>query len=315
MPTLKNLLVILVVSFHIPSVMAAAEFEESIPIEVAAALFDMADMGRFAAYSDIMDEFPPFLLPTGFSVMGSAVNGPYLKVALKTQLSAEEATEAIVSSFANNGWGTIPSPFGVRRQTGFVAADVVTPIRTQMCHDELRLLTITYSERDTSNLVVLNKAYGLSGRPRTCAQVIAEIESLSSMRTNRGGINQYLPKLEVPDSLGANVQPGFIGGTSSSSSRGMEVDAYLELDWTIDEVYAHFAEQITDQEWELDTESVGNISATGTWVLNPEPDVNLVGTFTVMDSGDSNYQMKFRMVSTDGNSGGGGGISSIVVPR
>ena len=68
-------------------------------------------------------------------------------------------------------------------------------------------------------------------------------------------------------------------------------------DQEIGEVYRYFADQIEDQGWELDSEVVGSRSANGTWTNSPESNLSLLGTLSVLDSGDSNFELQFRLTA------------------
>ena len=84
----------------------------------------------------------------------------------------------------------------------------------------------------------------------------------------------------------------------------------LEIDWSMEEVYRHFAEQITEQDWALDTESIGSVSASGTWTQSPEDNMNLVGTLKVVGLGADSFQLKLTVEGL-GRLGGSSGMRVI----
>ena len=71
----------------------------------------------------------------------------------------------------------------------------------------------------------------------------------------------------------------------------------------MEEIYRHFANQMVEQEWALDTESIGSVSGSGIWTQSPEDNMNLVGTFNVVSSGDNWFQLKLTIEGLGGGSG------------
>ena len=300
---LKILCIVFSFSFQALPSFSATEFEGFIPLEVAEVLFDLANNGQFAVYSDIMDDFPPFQVPDGFSIVGSVYHSGRLRVGLETQASADDAIEAISSAFTSAGWQSMPSPLLLTPQTGFISSTVLVSRTIQICHDELGHVSIRFSERDSGNFVVLDEYSGLSRNQGTCAYQLARQTRMSTIMSTGVGIRQYMPRMEVPVAPGRRPALGWVGGGSSTSDTQAETETNLEIDWSLAEVYKHFADQIIGQEWELDTETIGNVSANGNWTRSPTQGMNLIGTLTVLEFSDSNFQLKFRIVSS-GRSGG-----------
>lgn len=174
----------------------------------------------------------------------------------------------------------------------------------QLCHNEFGTMTLSYSERQTGNFVSLSSYNNANVNQGTCEQqATRQAMAFNSMRSHYG-VRQYMPRLELPSSPDGTLQAlHALAGGMSGSNNEIETNSRLKIDWTITEVFDHFADQITDQGWDLDTENIGNVSATGTWIRSPEPNMDLIGILTVLESGDSNYQLKFKLIS-GGRSGG-----------
>ena len=66
------------------------------------------------------------------------------------------------------------------------------------------------------------------------------------------------------------------------------------------EVYRHFASQLSEKGWSLYSESIGNVSGKGIWTQSPEPNLDLIAHFIVVDSGDNEYELTIRIESADG---------------
>lgn len=296
---------VLLLTLQETPVMAANEFEDSIPLDVAEALFDYGDTGRFRVYSDIMDEFPAFQIPDGFTVLGSAFFMRSMRVALFTELGVEEAVQVIEESFTSDGWVTIPGFNPLPNRTGFVSANQVEFSRRSICHDEFGQLSVTTKSSGARNQVILSMSAGLRRSWTTCAQLIAQQEQQLSMMQGRGrlGFQQYMPQLLMPDEANTGQRPAFMLGGISSSNNSAETDMELEIDWSMEEVYRYFADQMAEQEWALDTESIGSVSASGTWTQSPEANTNIMSTFNVVSLGENRFQLKLNVEGLGGRAG------------
>ena len=284
--------------------MAATEFEDSIPLDVAEALFDYGNTGRFAVYSDIMDEFPTITIPDDFTVLGSAFFINSMRVALSTELEIESAVQAIQTSLIDDGWETMPTFNPRPNQTGFVSAAQIDVRNRTVCHDEFGQLSITSRSVDAGNQIILSASGSLTRDRFSCAQLRAQMEQQMTMMQSRGGMGfqHYLPRLVVPESATTGRSPAVMLGGMSSSSNGAESDMELEIDWDMEEVYKHFAEQMAGQDWTLDTESIGSVSASGTWTQSPEDNMSLVGTINVVNAGEDRFQLKLSVEALGGGS-------------
>ena len=93
--------------------------------------------------------------------------------------------------------------------------------------------------------------------------------------------------------------PPIIPGRFSADS-----EATVEIDWNLEEVYRHFASQLSEQGWSLDSESIGTVSGQGIWTQSPEPNLDLIAHFNVVDSGDNEYELTIRIESPGGRGSG-----------
>jgi hypothetical protein len=283
------------------SVLADTEFEEFIPIEVAKMLFEIGPGAEVKIYSDIMDDFPEFNLPDGFSVMGSINELNMLRVVLETKLSGKDATDVIVETFMGNTWEILPSRFNNRIQSGFIMSDPINDTTIQLCHDQFGRLMLNYSERDVGNFIILSN-YSLGDNYVTCQQYSTQLSFSLNRRSSQLAFSKYMPRMVIP--AGSITPPHLAAGLGSGysgSNRGIETNFSLEIEMTVAELFDHFAEQIVSQGWELDSENKGSVSANGTWTQNPEPNMNLIGILTVLNTGDDNYQLKFKLIPGGGS--------------
>ena len=295
--------VVLLISLQESSVMAASEFEDSIPLDVAEALFDFGVGGRFAVYSDIMDGFPIFQLPDEFTVLGSTYYNNSMRVGLSTEFVEERAVQAIEDSFGSDGWVTMPNYNPMRNRTGFVSANQVEPQYRSICHDQFGQMSISSRPRGPLSLIVLSLSASLNRNWTSCAQLRAQQEQQMAMMSGRVGFQQYMPRLVVPEEANSERSPGFALASSSSSNNSAESEISLEINLDMEAVYTHFAEQMIGQEWNLDTESIGSVSASGTWTQSPEENMNLVGTLNVVNLEENRFQLKLSVEAPGGNLG------------
>ncbi len=292
-----------------PLALADTEFGDAVPVEFVRALLGVTPYGDPRIYSDILDDFPEFTIPDGFEVLGSADQGYSLTVVLATDLDEAGARAAIASSFADLGYTEFNPPGSFDPGTGFIAPSQPLPVpRDRYCHDQEGFITISFSSGDNQNtLSVRNSAHG---NPQTCAQQLQEQTFAMSRSSFRGGgLREHLPRMELPQIQRRGLNP-FSGMGSSSNGSGVETRASINIDWEIEEVYEHFKSQIEEQGWELDAENVGSSSATGTWTRSPDPDMDLIGTLSVIMSNEEQFDLTFNLVQRGGSRQGfiGGSI-------
>jgi len=275
---------------------ADTEFEDSIPIEVAEVLFDASLNGQFEIYSDIADAFPPFELPDNFTVIGSTVQNGNLRAVVSSAMASDAAIQQLIAAFEVEDWQQLPAFNPPAQDTGFVAPGPIT-VRTanSLCHDDLGRLSISAAERGAINYFAIFMYNAFGGSQGSCASQIARQQQSMAQMQFSDGVRQYMPRMEVPEAENIRPRGAFIGGGSSSSNNSAETETNLRSDLDIEELYKHFAEQILEQGWEIDSEVVGDRSANGTWTRAPEPNLELVGTLSVLETSDSNYELRFRL--------------------
>ncbi|MBL4573432.1 MAG: hypothetical protein JKY86_10220 [Gammaproteobacteria bacterium] len=279
------------------SALADTEFEDSIPVETVEALFNAYYEDRFAIYSDIAEEFPDFPIPTGFSVVGSVYQMTTLRVVFKTDTDEDAALQSMIEVFEVQDWVQLPTFSRQRQEVGFISPPLINMGRAQnMCHDDLGYLTLRYSSGEGTNYLSTSISVIRSNRQGTCEQQIAMQQASYGQYSQPFGIGQYLPRLEIPESQN-RPRAAFLSGGTSSSGNSVETDGSITTDQDIEEVYRFFADQIEAQGWELDSEVVGSLSANGTWTKSPESNLNLIGRLSVLNSGESDYELQFRLLA------------------
>jgi len=126
-----------------------------------------------------------------------------------------------------------------------------------------------------------------------CAQM-----QLQYMGRSQGGpmmmnLNQYMPRMELPSAAtipGMGMRPAMISG----STTGVESRIDLNIDWELDMLFRHFTDQISQQDWQNDNETVGSISANANWIREAD-DLTLLGSLRVVNTAESQYQLQFSI--------------------
>ena len=302
LPVLISLLILSATS-HPAS--ADTEFVDSVPLEVVKQFVGNPFRGEGTLYSDILDAFPPFTVPADFKVLASADQGYLQRVILSSTLDEEAASAALTAAFVAEGWMQVPNYGMPTQQTGFVSAEQPALQFQQLCHDDHGTVTVTVNAGTGTRYININRNIGPPGMALMqpgCAEMVGQATQNSTAMGFRGGniVAPYAPKLLMPQS---NTTPtpsmGFFGGGGGGSQNDWESRGTLALDWSINEIYAHFAEQIAEQGWATDSEATGAMVATGNWTKYID-DMDLVGTLSILKLADNVWELHFRLVRQGG---------------
>ncbi len=281
-----------------PIVSADTDYQSPMPPDIVEALFDSYGDSNFAVYSDIPNGFPAFAVPQGFSVVGSVSQMSTLRVVFETESSEDDAIAAASEAFFAENWIPFPLYRPQQQQTGFISPQELNLSRAEvLCHDELGHLTLRYTERDSGNYLSAGVSLYRSRQVGGCEQQLAMQQDAVGQLPRTRGLRQYLPRMEIPEAQSLPRPVAFISGGSSSTGNSVETDGYMKSDEEIDAIYEFFAEQIVEQGWVLDSESVGSRSANGTWTKAEEANLNLIGTLSILDVGDDEFELQFKLTA------------------
>lgn len=267
-------------------------------------------------------DFPPFNMPDTIRVLGSLDNNFSQLVVFRTAVPPEEAGMEIAAGFEAAGWTRLVSINYEQPTNGFVYANQAPlPVgpNEQFCHDRFGTMTITPAAgTDLVNVRMANQALMQPGF--SCQEQNAQRQRQLDM--GRGGFpfgnlqnSRYVPRLELPvdDDAADTPQPPFrrFGGFSGSDN-DLETQASVAVDMTAAEVNAHFAGQMEEQGWVLDSDWSGQITAGGNWSLRPEPDLSLIGILSVIERAEGVFDLKFRMVRLGTSTTAGAAVRGII---
>lgn len=302
---------------------AATEFDDSVPLDLVKIFLGNPGFGEPNLYVDILDGFPPFAVPAGFEVLGSADLVFSQRVVLRTALDEAEARAALQAAFVTAGWQEMDvSGFVMQQQTGFISP--VPPNfprqQFQLCHNQYGNLQVGIGTGSAGRLVNLTRGVQPQGNfnQPTCEEQMQMMQGTFQGRIGRQqGVAQYVPRLELP-SQAANAVPrayGFFGGGGGGSGNDYETRGSLQSDRSINEIHAHFADQIAAQDWVQDTQAVGEVLAIGSWTRTVEGDQELIGVLSVIETGADFYDLRFRVLARSDEGMPNLGIRGQVIQR
>lgn len=295
---IRYILVSIFVVISLPVSFAATEFEDSVPLELVKALLGTTPYGEARIFSDLSADFPSIAIPDDLVLMGSIDRGYGVAAVFSTELNASQTESTLEDAFMQAGYVQFELPGMDNPQRGFVSPLATMPLRNKRyCHDASGFLTINYSPGDRHGVVTLSSNFPSDSR--SCADQLAEQQQAMSRRGGRqNGLSLYLPRMELPATDPRMVTPFRGLGGWSGSTNSIETDASLSIDWDIADVFTHFVEQIEAQDWAIDSRNTGTSSAIGIWTRSPEPGTDLIGTLTILKTGDESFELKFQLNST-----------------
>lgn len=306
---LRNIIVPVLVASYCSTALADTEIGDSVPLELVKAFLGATPFGEPTIFSDLSSAFPEIEVPDEFEIMGSIERGYSISAVYSTALSSSQTQSTLNEAFVKAEYMEFDLPRMRRGENGFVSSSVNIPQRyNRYCHDSLGFLSLNYSEKEQGGTVTISASP--TNDNRSCADQLAEQQlAMSRMGGPQGGIHQYLPRMELPETEPRRLTPfSGLGGWSSSTNREIESKANLRIDWEIEDVYSHFSEQISDQGWVVDAENIGTASAIGSWTRSPEPGTDLIGTLTIYKSSEESFELKFQLLLTGARNGIGFGI-------
>ena len=270
------------------SAFAASEYQESIPIELVRALLGGGNT-EATIYSEIPDGFPEFTLPDGARVLGALERGPSLQLVLATEQSAARQRQLLIRDFEEQGYTTITREVPMQPQRrGFVAPfSVPDGMPVQLCHEQHGMLIISINGRGNDQ--------GLTLQASTAPNQVPCDAMMGAGGAQRGfaaiNLQQHMPMLAVPGqaTISNERRMAFV-----SSNAGTQSDMRITLDWPVEQLQQHMAEQLLEQDWVQDSAAVGDISAISGWSLEAE-DEQMFGTLQILKTPAAGYELRFSL--------------------
>jgi hypothetical protein len=128
----------------------------------------------------------------------------------------------------------------------------------------------------------------------SCSQMLAQFSGRAQPGPVFMNINQYMPRMELPAAATLTSAPGRGQSFTSGSPNGMESSVVMTIGWDLETVFRHFTDQIAEQGWQSDHQSVGNISAAASWTHEVDQ-LTLFGMLRVIETADSQFRLQFSI--------------------
>lgn len=275
---------------------ADTEFQGSIPLEFAEGLLNGPYIGKPTFYSDVIDSFPEFDFPEQFDLLGSADLVYTTRVILRSTLTTEEARKTLSDQLLATDFTVIAAPSGIPQSVGFILSEEIAyPL--EFCHDDLGSVSASFRRADFYTIIMLDHSVAGPSSKLICSHYIEErLLQVAEMISRRNqGLRSYFPRMISPQQPTKRKAFEMTGSRSSGSEDYYETTTMIATEWSIPEIYKHFADQINTQGWELISENSAGSKKVGEWASSPDIDLSLSGTFTVQEMSESKYNLLFRL--------------------
>jgi len=273
-------------------------FEDNIPLELATVLVSQGQVDSVGFYRGVPPDFPDIALPRGVSVLGSMTQRNGHRVVLRAPPDAGQQREALVRAMEASGYRMLTRPPQTDPdQRGFVAPAVIPPgMPVQLCHDDRGNMTVrVVSGGVEPMLVLMGSPLPVQQARMSCDQQEARMDRMGGPGRASRGAQQYMPRLELPPDATSRAAAAFspfrgISGSLDNARTSTDVS----IEWEPGRLHEHFAGQLREQGWAVDSEASGTRSAISGWV-GEEEGQSLLGSLQILASGEDQYQVTFQL--------------------
>lgn len=229
---------------------------------------------------DALSSYEP---PAGFELIGSMNQGvgDASTTAFKTDLEIQAAFDALVASFAQDGW--IPEEDGSANTFSLPGR----PLSGTVCRDGDRR---AISVRDVDGTRYAGISLYSQGQLRACGD-----DGRPDPMRNIFALQQELPQFSFPDTAQAVNSAG--GAGISGSSGGVGTATRITSPDSAASLADHLGNQMTAQGWYRDASWTGNLSSGSTWTRQLDDGTPVWATLEVVDLTNRTYDVQIRMQS------------------
>lgn len=287
------------ITFFVAMQASAAELEDSIPVDLAKALFELPDTGQMRFYSDIPEGFPPFTVPAEFIILGGMTMPNYSRVGIKGSVSMSEGMSILSSSFEDDGYLLFPKFLSHER--GFVFGEI-HPLPISVCHEDKGGISVRAISRDQDVFFSLTGGPSTDGSGVTCSEQVLKRQKFVDDQSFREtqGIRRDLPKLSIPIEKDLSLRGYQPGMRSSGSNTGLNITSQIPTTLNTAELYKHFADQLVAQQWTQSQNISNDGFAQGQWVKTIENDQLIFGFLKVEKGGSGLFNLFFSISTSSG---------------
>lgn len=282
------------ITFFVAMQASAAELEDSIPVDLAKALFNIPVTGQMRFYTDIPEGFPPFTVPASFVVLGGMEMPNYLRVGIKGSASMRDGMSTFRSSLERDGYILFPQP--PRNQRGFVFSEF-HPLPISVCDDYKGSISVRAISRDQDVFFSVTGGPALDESGTTCTELILDQQKFVDGQVFRDtqGIRRDLPKLSIPIEKDLSLKGYQPGMRSSGSNTGLNITSQIPTTLNTAELYKHFSDQLVAQQWTQSQDISNDGFAQGQWVKTIENDQLIFGFLKVEKGGLGLFNLFFSI--------------------
>jgi hypothetical protein len=280
---------------------SASELEESIPVDLARAMFELPHTGMMRFYSSLPENFPPFSLPPDFEILGGMTLPNYSRVGLKS-LSGKTMSEdmaSLESSLASDDYLVFPKQ--PKSQQGFVFSEF-HPLPLNVCAVGKGSIRVRAIRRDDDVYFSLSGGPSSSDADASCEESVIKRQQFVDEQIFREstGIRKELPRLAVPLEEDPSIKGFQPGMRWTGSETSMKISSQVPSMGEATALYQHFSDQLIAQQWESNQELRNDDFAQGEWVRTIEDDQLIFG-FLKVERGDGGMFNLYFSISTSGD--------------
>lgn len=219
-------------------------------------------------------------LPEGAQVIGSLAPAGAPLVSVNIYFDAPQPAEEVIAFYEEtmpeSGWRSVTA---YQPQGGFTTA---APQGATFCSSDdeqvMNVVAVAGEAEMTPVVIYVQEAYAGACDTDPRAQ----------------GINPLIPSLVAP--AGTQMRSGMSGGGSEGTSY---ISATLTTDAGIDELSAHYGDQLAEAGWEAVEETVGASSAVSTWQITDEGGDSWLGVLVLASGGDDTVTSLFQVTQIE----------------
>ena len=245
--------------------------------------------------------FPEFLSGLGPSgeleFIGSSVAPFETVAAFKTGLPTGEAFGIAAGMLGEAGWRSVEIQAPV--SGGFVTSAQPPLQFGTSCRDEQALHAIA-AEVEGTTYVRLSLWPDVG--PGPCEEIPGGLDSFSFPPTGESDLYELMPTLVMPvQATVLNPYGGYIIGAGEFPGTGRSIGTEIELETDLSgqSLLEHYAQQLEDQGWRLDTAWSGESSSGSVWTRAPDGGPELAGLLDTLTLAGSGYRASFRVSLLD----------------
>ncbi len=250
-------------------------------------------------FPGVPDNFPEFEIPQAFTVMGGTALYGTRRLMLETRLTPAEAVSALSSAILSAGFSDFRSLAG-RALNEFIVSEK-TRYQRRFCRDDVAYLTLEITPSRNMSEVTLSSIGGESMSHFVSYLDEAERARAPGFSIDRGerrAMMQLAPVLDIPANATVTRPP--VVGNPSTSIYTYVTDADFTSEMNIDQLFQLFNDQIKDQSWALDSQSIGSFGGSSSWLSYPLDGYPVYVDFNIVQLSESEYSLRMRVTRLGG---------------